>query len=105
MILCLGFPIAITLASLMAWGVGWLRHSQISQLAAGLAPIYFAPGLVFLLSAASWVLLAIPGLVLAALLLTFSLKIITSAWSNKVLRRFLISCAVVLVLWLLLRSA
>jgi len=89
----------------MAWGVGWLRHMQISQLAAGLAPIYFAPGLVFLLSAASWVLLAITGLVLAALLLTFSLKIITSAWSNRVLLRFLISCAVVLVRWLLLLSA
>jgi len=89
----------------MAWGIGWLRHIQISQLVAGRGPIYFAPGVVFLLSAASWLLLAIPGLVLAALLLTFSLKLITSVWCNRVLLRFLISGAVALVLWLLLVSA
>jgi len=59
-ILCLGFPTAITLASLMAWGIGWLRHVPVSLLVAGMAPIYFAPGIVFLLSA-GFILTVVPA--------------------------------------------
>lgn len=76
-ILCLGFPVAMALASLLAKTAGWLRIG-FEQLLPGLVLIYFAPVLVFFLSGVSWFLLFFPSLGLAAGLLALSLRLVTS---------------------------
>jgi hypothetical protein len=98
-ILCLGFPVAMTLASLLALEAGWLPHTDIRKLFPGLLPVYFAPVLVLFLSAVSWFLLLIPSLAFAAYLLTLSVKVITSRKQPGLFLRFLFSGALCLVIW------
>lgn len=101
-ILCLGFPIAMTLASIVAKKTGWLGHLEIGQLLLGVIPVYFAPALVFYLSGVSWFALLIPSLALAAYLLALSLKMITSKWPTKLFLGFLISGAACVACWFLI---
>jgi hypothetical protein len=100
-ILCLGFPIALTLASVVARKAGWLGHIDDGKMLPGLIPIYFAPGLVFFLSGVSWFVLLIPGLVIAAGLLAQSLKMITSKWPTKLFLSLLVSGAACIAWWFL----
>ena len=93
-ILSFEFPIALTLAFLLARLAGWLGHvNSLGQGAAGLMIVYLIPGPVLFLSGVSWFLLTIPCLAVAALVLALSLKIITSRWSSKLFFAFLLSCA------------
>jgi hypothetical protein len=92
-IFCLEFPVALTLATLLAKSSGWLGHINLWQGVAGVVPVYLIPGPVLFLSGVSWFVLTIPCLAVAALVLALSLKIITSRWSTKLFLGFLLSCA------------
>jgi hypothetical protein len=98
-ILCLGFPIAMTLAMFLTSKAGWLGYFSTEKKIAGLIPVYFAPTMVFYLSGVSWFLLLIPALAIAAGLLSFSLKTITSKWSTKLFLGFLLGAAAFVVLF------
>ena len=43
-ILCLGFPVALTVAFFLARFAGWLEHINLSQGIAGLGLVYIMPG-------------------------------------------------------------
>lgn len=92
LILIAGFPLAMTLAALLATQIGWLAIGR-DRLLAGLIPIYVAPLLVLFLSAVSFFVLLIPGLGLAARLLALSLRLITSRRQIWFLLGFLLSAA------------
>jgi len=92
LILIVGFPLAITLAALLANQAGWLAIG-LDRLLAGLIPTYIAPLLVLFLSAVSFFVLLIPGLGLAACLLALSLRLITSRRQIWFLLGFLLSAA------------
>jgi hypothetical protein len=98
-ILCLGFPIAMTLAMSVTSLAGWLGNFSMEKMIAGLIPVYLAPPLVFYLSGVFWFLLLIPALAIAACVLSFSLKTITSKWSAKLFLGFLLGVAAFVVLW------
>jgi hypothetical protein len=92
-IFCLGFPIALTVAFLLARFAGWLGHINLGQGVAGLGLVYVLPAPVLFLSGVTWFLLTIPCLVGVAVGLAVSLKIITTRWSTKLCLGFLLSCA------------
>jgi hypothetical protein len=98
-ILCLGFPIAMSVAMFVTSKAGWLGYFGTEKKIAGLIPVYFAPGMVLYLSGVSWFLLLIPALAIAACVLSFSLKTITSKWSAKLFLGFLLGVAAFVVLW------
>jgi hypothetical protein len=98
-ILCLGFPLAMTLAMFLTSKAGWLGYFSTEKKIAGLIPVYFAPAMVFYLSGVSWFLLLIPALAMAACLLSFSLKTITSKWSTKLFLGFLLGAAAFVALF------
>ena len=98
-ILCLGFPIAMTLAMSVTSLAGWLGNFSMEKKLAGLIPVYFAPLWVLYLSGVFWFLLLIPALAIAACVLSFSLKTITSKWSPKLFLGFLLGVAAFVVLW------
>ena len=95
------FPVALTLAMLVAKSAGWLGHVNLWQGAAGLMPVYLVPGPVIILSSLTFFVLTIPCLAVAALVLALSLKFITSKWSSKLFLGFLISGAISVVFWFL----
>jgi hypothetical protein len=95
------FPVALTLAMLVAKSAGWLGHVNLWQGAAGLMPVYLVPGAVIFLSSITFFALTIPCLAVAALVLALSLKFITSRWSSKLFLGFLISGAISVVFWFL----
>jgi hypothetical protein len=92
LILIVGFPLAMTLAALLANQAGWLAIG-VERLLPGLIPVYIAPLLVLFLSAVSFFVLLIPGLGLAACLLALSLLLITSRRQIWFLLGFLLSAA------------
>jgi hypothetical protein len=96
-ILCLGFPIALTIALLLAKSIGWLQHVKGSQALVGL-PLYLVPGLILFVSAISWYVLFIPALAAAGWVLAMTVDKIKSKRS-KAFRKFLISGGVCLALW------
>lgn len=98
-ILCLGFPIAMTLAVSVTSLAGWLGNFSMEKKFAGLVLMYFAAPLVFYFSGLLWLLLLVPGLALAACVLSLSLKTITSKWSAKLFFGFLLGVAAFVFLW------
>jgi hypothetical protein len=98
-ILCLGFPVAMTLAMFATRKAGWVGAFSMEKRISGFIPVYFAPAIVLFLSGVSWFLLLIPALALAAYLLSLSLKMITSKWSTKLFLSFLLSGAACVVIW------
>jgi len=98
-----GFPLAMSLAMVLARMFGWLRHLDIGYIVAGLIPAYFAAGPVFLLTAVAFPL-ALPGILIAASLLALSLRIITSKWSTKLFVGFLLSGAASIIVLLVLAA-
>jgi hypothetical protein len=101
-ILCLGFPVAITAACLVAKIAGWLDHIETISLLPGLLIVYFVPVLVLFLTAVSWYALFLPALVLAAYLLKLSVKAIVDSPPPKFFRRLLDSAAVCFVFYLVI---
>jgi hypothetical protein len=99
-ILCLGFPIAITAASLIAKMAGWLDRIEIARLLPGLLIIYFIPAIVLFLTAVSWYVLFLPALVLAAYLLKLSVKVVVDRPPPKLFRHLLDSAAACFVVCL-----
>ncbi len=73
-ILCLGFPLAMTLALVIVAMTGLLEKASLSRVLLGAAPLYLAPVLVLGLSAVSRGLLLIPALAADAYLLVLSLE-------------------------------
>lgn len=98
-ILCLGFPIAMTLAMSATSLAGWLGNFSVEKKIAGLILVYFAPGMVLYLSGVSWFLLLIPTLGIAAFLLAVSLAIITTKWSARLFLGFLLGGAASALCW------
>lgn len=96
-ILCLGFPIALTIALLLAKKIGWLQHVKGSQALIGL-PLYLVPGLILFVSAISRYILFIPALAAAGWVLAMTVDKIKSKRS-KAFRKFLISGGICLALW------
>lgn len=89
LVLALGFPVAMTMASLVAKKAGWFRHISSGNLWAGLLPMYLIPGPVLFLSVVSRFLLLIPCLAVAAIAVAYLLKAITPTVSiKKVIRAF-----------------
>jgi hypothetical protein len=98
-ILCLGFPFAMTLAMFVTSKADWLGYFSTEKKIAGLIPVYLTPGMILILSGVSWLVLLIPTLAIAACMLAFSLKTITSKWPTKLFLSFLLSGAACVVWW------
>jgi hypothetical protein len=101
-ILCLGFPLAITAACLIAKISGWLPHIETARLLPGLFIAYFIPGIVLFLTAVSWYVLFLPALVLGAYLLKLSVRAVVDSPPPRFFRHLLDSAAVCFVLYLVI---
>ena len=84
-VLCLGFPVAMSLALVIALGAGWLPGVPGERIFLTLLPIYAAPVLVLLFSAVSRFVLLLPALAGAAFLFRWSVEIFRSRRSRIVL--------------------
>jgi hypothetical protein len=100
-VFCLSFPLAISIALLIAAGAGWLPRFSFPRMIAALIPIYLAPLLVIFVCVLSRCLLLILGIALAACLLKLSVAILTSHWP----RRFVLTLVICNVICSLLYVA
>ena len=105
-ILCLGFPLALTLATFVSMGAGWLPGLSFQKALPALLPTYFAPAIVFFVSAISRMLLLPIGMIFAAFVLVSSMKLATSRKPEGLLRNLLIAGtgAIVLLFFLFSRQ-
>jgi len=103
-ILCLGFPLALTLATFVSMGAGWLPGLSFEKTLPALLPTYFAPAIVFFVSAISRMLLLPIGLIFAAFVLVSSAKLATSRKPDGLLRNLLIAGTGAIVLLFVLLS-
>jgi hypothetical protein len=102
LILCLGFPVAMSLAMLIAILIGWLPRVPFPRILGALSPVYFAPALVFLFSSVSHLILLLPSLAAAAFLLRLSAEIFASRRPRKFILSLLISATICCLLWVFL---
>ncbi len=100
-IFCFSFPVAMSLALLIAAGAGWLQRVSAPIMFSALIPVYFAPGLVLALCAVSWFILLIPSLALAGYLLRWSVEIYTSHRPRRFVLTLLIASVCCSVLYLI----
>jgi hypothetical protein len=99
-IFCFSFPVAMSLALLIAAGAGWLQRVSAPVMFCALIPVYVAPGLVLALCAVSWFILLIPSLALAGYLLRWSVEIYTSHRPRRLVLTLLIASVCCSVLYL-----
>ncbi len=99
-IFCFSFPVAMSLALLIATGAGWLHRVSAPVMFCALIPVYVAPGLVLALCAVSWFILLIPSLALAGYLLRLSVEIYTSHRPRRFVLTLLIASVCCSVLYL-----
>jgi hypothetical protein len=105
-ILCLGFPLGLTLATFVSMGAGWLPGLSFQKALPALLPTYFAPAIVFFVSAISYMILLPVGMIFAAFVLVSSVKLATSCKPDRLLRNLLIAGtgAIVLLFFLFSRQ-
>jgi hypothetical protein len=103
-ILCLGFPVAMSMAMLIATLLGWLPRVGSSRVFGAHVLLYLAPSIVLFFSAISRFILLLPSLVAAAFLLRWSAEIFSARRPRNFVWALLISGTVISLLCLVLAS-
>lgn len=101
-ILCLGFPMALTLATFVCMAAGWLPRLEFGRIIPALLIVYGATVAVLFLTAVSRVILSLPGLILMAFLLARSVELATTRKSPRLLAKLCVALLACCLLWLLI---